>query len=126
MERVITAAALYFMSGVSRGVPEAIVQAALDYFAVRGLGVRALETTAADFSSESYYDFEGHYDRLLQSLRLGGNGYVGLYALPDEYDDPGTEWRGKAFLDVEAGVLFLGVERSVEDSSAAVLRAALG
>jgi hypothetical protein len=123
-QALFNSAALYFGPVTPSQVPAVWLGNALELFSSLSAEPHFFDVVAPEvFSTDETYDFRIHKSELIGALNEGRVQNVGLYSRLD-LDGPNADWRVAASIDMECGLLFLGVaENKGIDSRSLIGRA---
>jgi hypothetical protein len=122
--RLINSAALYFRFDGPERVPILWLTRAIEFFSSQGITLDYFDIGATEtFSPDETYDFENHKHDLFKAVKEGLVESVGLYSNPDG-DAPRSAWRAMVSLEMENGMIFLGIDEARLPQHGLLLRSA--
>jgi hypothetical protein len=121
---LINSAALYFDGNLLRRVPTAWLSRATEFFSKLGVGCNYFDVSeVGSFSREETYDFAVHRHELIDVTSRDLVTSIGLYANPVP-NAPRSAWQAMASIEVENGLMFLGVDHGLLSEPVRILQSA--
>lgn len=125
-ESLINSAALYFRADAPQRVPILWLIRAIDFFSSQGIGLEYFDMDGAEDSrSDEVCDFAEHKSVLFEAVTKGLVERVGLYSNRNP-NTPRSAWQAMASIEMELGMMFLGIEEARLPQHGLLLQSAYG